>query len=465
MFKTGTSKSPVLQLLNVIRTGKHQDAQVFTFVIPSQLSRGFLHNANSKEFSFKGHSWFLRLEYYNDPLDAHGRRGSFAVQYQKQPLGVSLHISNMTSGMKVQLQHVRFSLLHPEHYSRNLMHEETSICFTSANPSVKVSRWIEPGFLSNEKYLLDDYTCLLELEVQGAMTTYEEQLRMPRDTKEALRCVSLESNGFTYAHADWCIIITWPSNGDRSKSGENISTSQPKLVLQRNSKSKHWTHIRFRVAVNWQDHGVFNIGPADHLLSPESGATTEPALIGETNTSVFGGGAIIGPKCKISLFLELHVGNSVSRASLIPTAPQGMKNCSRVSDPEGFQWIVMSDILGSLVRLRVYPDPENIVLDAKSDSEPMSMTRSSCFSAQLIPFNSTMSIVQPNSNFYTIHVPLIKKSPSDDHLSCEGVSQDIVLNLDVEKVSDIIDKSQLIFIINRKFYSFILVTFMSYFEH
>ncbi|THD26874.1 hypothetical protein D915_002313 [Fasciola hepatica] len=429
---TGGNKSPAIHLHRVVRVGDKFDTCIFTFVLTPQLTRGFLQSAQSKEFIYGGQKWQIRLEYYSDPLEPLSRRGSFVVHYQKQPLGIVLLSCSLTNGTKIELDYVRFTVLHQEHFSRNLTREEVGSQFTHVQPFIKVPRWIESGFLSKEHYLFDDCSGMLEVELRGAVTTYEEQLRVPRDSKEAARCRCLESTSFPFAYADWSLSIDWRANSEHSTNQDR--DLRPLLTMQRHGRTKHWTRVRFRAHITWHDFGTTKTGVLDQLLSPESGAATSSVPIGDRKWFASTGGPILSPKTRILVRIEFLVAVPISRVDLIPTEPQGGKNCSRVSDPLGFDWIVMSDILGSFVKLRVFPDSENLVALKKTDAESTLATRSTSFGVQLIPYETTMAIVRSTKPFYTCTVPLIGKSITDNRLDCGDISSEVVLVLDVDKV-------------------------------
>ncbi|KAF6773147.1 hypothetical protein AHF37_08170 [Paragonimus kellicotti] len=304
--------------------------------------------------------------------------------------------------------------------------------FTSVNPTLKVPRWIESGFLFKERYLFDDWSCLLEIEVRDSVTFFEEQLRVPRDAKEAARCNLLESTSFTYAGSDWSVVLDWKSSCDRTTSAER--DTRPCFYIQRHSRSKHWTRIRFKITLNWHESGVTNSSMIDQLVQPESGAITSPVRIGDRKWFSSGASPILTMKHRISILVEFVTAVQISRVDLIPTAPQGGKNCSRISDPTGFYWIVMSDILGTFVKLRLFPDPENVIFQRKEDTDGTVAIHSAAVGVQLIPYDPSMSIVKSLSQFYAINVPLKARSSTDNRLDNNEISQDIVLTLNVEKV-------------------------------
>ncbi|CAH8433055.1 unnamed protein product [Dicrocoelium dendriticum] len=427
-----TVRGPSLQLHKVIRVGDKLDSQLYTFIVPAQLTRGFIQSVHSKEFTYAGINWTIGLEYYTDPLESRTRRDSFVVNYQKQPLGISLQVCGLSAGMRTQLEYIRFTYLHQEHYSRNFVREELKPTFTSVNNALKVPRWIESGFLAKEHYLFDDNSGLLELEIRGAVTTYEEQLRIPRDNKEAMRCRSLDSAGFTFGGVDWSVVLDWGTSAEQAATVDK--ELRPLFCIQRHSRSKHWTRLIYRVTLGWHESGVSTSGLMDQLVPAESGATSSPIPIGDRKWFHGTSGPSLTAKHRITISIDFTMVMQISRVDLIPTSPQGGKNCCRVSDPEGFEWIVMSDILGSMVKLRFFPDPDNVVPQRKEDNEGTTAIHSTALAVQLVPYDPTTKIIKSVSHFYVISVPLTAKSPVDSHLTVAEVSQSVILQLDVEKV-------------------------------
>ncbi|CAH8636349.1 unnamed protein product [Heterobilharzia americana] len=360
------NKVPGLQLHRVIRLGDKYDSQVLTFIVPSQLTRGFLQSVQSRDFYYGGHRWFIRMEYYKEPNEhGIGKEDSHFVQYRKQPLGVSIHLCSVSSGMTCRLKSVKFTIPHQEFYTQNLVQELEDIQFRCSNISHKISTWIESGLLTNERYLFDDSTCILEVELQDVLTTYEEQLRVPRDSKEAVRCKSLESTTFSFAGDDWSLIIDWSISPDKSRM-QHKDDSRPRLFIQRHSSPKHWTRLRY------------------------------------------------------------------GRVDLIPTAPQGGRNCARVEDPNGVDWIIMSDILGTYIRLKLFLPNESSV--KYNDSESNMEVRSTAWSVQLIPYDTSLNIVKSMSPFYVIYTPASTSGQTTVPLNSKSPCQEVVLPLDVEKV-------------------------------
>ncbi|CAL8100557.1 unnamed protein product [Calicophoron daubneyi] len=442
-----SSKAPCLQLFRIVRLADKLDSQIFTFTIPSQLTRGFIQSAQTREFDYGGQKWIVKLEYYSDPLQPQARRGSFVVHYQKQPLGVHLYPCNLTSGITAQLDFVRFTVLHQAHYSRNIVREETNISFTTINPSLKVPRWIESGYLNNEGYLFDDWSCLLEVELRGPVTIYEEQLRVPRDSKEALRCRSLESASFPFAGADWSVLIDWNSGNERGTNVHSPNPSDramtPQFCVQRHTKSKHWTRVRYRLTVTWHEAGETGTGIVDQLINPDTGSTTPVYPVGDQKWLSCLNGPLLTSKHRIFITVEMLTAIQLSRVDLIPTAPQGGKNCCRVSDPEGFDWIVMSDILGSLVKIRFFPDPNSRPPIRRDDMDGGTCTRLTTFSVQLIPYQTDACIVRSMTPYYTVYTAQTGKSAEESKKESSETLQEVVLLLDVEKIINFLFSEQI----------------------
>ncbi|CAH8606173.1 unnamed protein product [Heterobilharzia americana] len=426
------NKVPGLQLHRVIRLGDKYDSQVLTFIVPSQLTRGFLQSVQSRDFYYGGHRWFIRMEYYKEPNEhGIGKEDSHFVQYRKQPLGVSIHLCSVSSGMTCRLKSVKFTIPHQEFYTQNLVQELEDIQFRCSNISHKISTWIESGLLTNERYLFDDSTCILEVELQDVLTTYEEQLRVPRDSKEAVRCKSLESTTFSFAGDDWSLIIDWSISPDKSRM-QHKDDSRPRLFIQRHSSPKHWTRLRYGFVVNWHDSGTSTLGPFDQLINPESGAKTKSLPFGETKWFSNSPSPVITSKHRISVKIDFYSVVHISRVDLIPTAPQGGRNCARVEDPNGVDWIIMSDILGTYIRLKLFLPNESSV--KYNDSESNMEVRSTAWSVQLIPYDTSLNIVKSMSPFYVIYTPASTSGQTTVPLNSKSPCQEVVLPLDVEKV-------------------------------
>nr|CAH8867988.1 unnamed protein product [Trichobilharzia regenti] len=427
------NKVPGLQLHRVIRLGDKTNNQVFTFIVPSQLTKGFLQSVQSKEFHYGGHRWFIRMEYYTEPNECgSGKEDPHFIQYRKQPLGVSIHLCSISSGMTCRLKSVKFTIPHQECYMQNLIHESEDVHFRCSSVSYKVSKWIESGLLTNEHYLFDDSTCILEVELQEFVTTYEELLRVPRDSKEAVRCRSLESTTFPFAGDDWSFIVDWNTPQDKSR-GHNKDDSRPKFYIQRHSSPKHWTRLKYELAVSWHDYGTSRLGPFDQLINPESGATTKAYTFGDSKWFSNSSTPVITSKHRISVKIDFHSVVHISRVDLIPTAPQGGRNCARVVDPSGVDWIIMSDILGTYVRLKLFlPNESNT---KHNDNESNMAVRSTAWSVQLIPYESSLNIVKSMSSFYVIYTPInISGQITTANSTKPSPCQEVVLPLDVEKV-------------------------------
>ncbi|CAH8560604.1 unnamed protein product [Schistosoma turkestanicum] len=427
-----SNKMSSLQLYRVIQLADQYDSQIFSFIVPSQLTKGFIQSVQSKEFYYAGHYWFIRMEYYKETNEyGHGKDDVHFIQYRKQPLGVSINLCNISNGMLCRLKCVRFTIPHQKYYTLNLVHELEDVHFKNSNLSHKKSSWIENGLLTNEHYLFDDSTCILEVELQEAITIYEEQLRVPRDSKEALRCRSLESTTFSFAGDDWSFIIDWNDLHDKSRI-HNKNDNRPKCFIQRHSTPKYCSRLKYILHVNWHDSGKSTSGPFDHLVSPESGATTKPYPLGELKWFANSSSPVITAKHRISVKIDFHSVTHISLVNLIPTSPQGGRNCAHLVDPNGIEWILMSDILGTFVHLKLFISQDSNT--QYNESELNLEVRSTAWSVQLIPYEQTLNIVKSMSPFNVIYTSVGNTVQTMMKQNFKSQYQEVVLPLDVEKV-------------------------------
>ncbi|TNN07026.1 hypothetical protein EWB00_008007 [Schistosoma japonicum] len=428
-----SNKLTNLQLYRILRLNDKYDSYIFTFIIPSQLIKGFLQSVQSKEFYYGGHYWFIRIEYYIDTNDYHNtiKDDKHYIQYRKQPLSISIHLCNLSNGMLCKLKYLKFTIPHQQYYTQNIIYENYDIQFNCTNLLHKKTSWIEYNQLINEHYLFDDSTCLLEVELHEVITIYEEQLRIPRDTKEILRCKLLESTTFNFAGDDWSFIIDWHTLYEKSRI-QHKEDNRPICFIQRHSTLKHWSSLKYAISVNWHDLGKSTSGLMDDLVNPESGATTKTFPIGELKWFTHSSTPIITVKHRISVKIDFYSVTHISLIDLIPTSPQGGKNCAHLIDPNGIKWVIMSDILGTFVHLKLF-------LPQESNTQPIDNdlnleVRSTAWSVQLIPYDQSLSIVKSMSPFYVIYTSVDNTTPKIMKQNAKSQCQEVVLPLDVEKV-------------------------------
>ncbi|KAK4476088.1 hypothetical protein MN116_000677 [Schistosoma mekongi] len=436
-----SNKLTNLQLYRILRLNDKYDSYIFTFIIPSQLIKGFLQSVQSKEFYYGGHYWFIRIEYNIDTNDYNNNNNNnnnniikddkHYIQYRKQPLSISIHLCNLSNGMLCKLKCIRFTIPNQQYYTQNIIYENYDIQFNCNHLLHKKSAWIEYNQLINEHYLFDDSTCLLEVELKEIITIYEEQLRIPRDTKEILRCKLLESTTFTFAGNDWSFIIDWHTLYEKSRI-QHKDDNRPICFIQRHNTPKYWSNLKYTINVNWHDLGKSTSGLTEDLINPESGATTKPFPIGELKWFTHTSTPIITVKHRISVKIDFYSVTHISLIDLIPTSPQGGRNCAHLIDPNGIEWVIMSDILGTFVHLKLFLPQE--LNTHQTDNNLNLEVRSTAWSVQLIPYDQSLSIVKSMSPFYVIYTSVDNTTPKIMKQNSRSQCQEVVLPLDVEKV-------------------------------
>lgn len=482
-FGPVASKSNCIQLHRFVRLGDKADSQVFTFIVPSQLTRGFINAAQSKEFPYGGQSWQLQLCLQRE--DVTSKTGEEAVvnggdcqrpNVQKTRLNVGLTLCGGLAGMRCKLETIRYTILNRESVQRNRIHEERQVSFTADAPTRWKNGWIGTDRLAADHFYFDDWTWLIELELQSASTAYEECFILPKSgQKDAASGLHLESASFTYAGSDWNVSLNWPPvnnkknsittfmRSPKGSSETSCSSVCPRVRLQRHSKINHWCRVRYKVTLIWGSLGESSFGPVDHLITADNGATTAGCEIGDPKWFTAGP---LPAKHRIRIIVEMLAAAPVSRIDLIPIAPQGGKNFARCKDPDGHDWMVLSDILGTLVRLRFFPvveihhygshsgngagsEPNKDGSSLQISSRPCEL-RCVAWNVHLIPHETSRSVVKALNSPYVSYVPTFRCSvgnPDSGHRSAEDLSTDnqqmmihpdevteVALDLPVEKV-------------------------------
>ncbi|VDO04187.1 unnamed protein product [Rodentolepis nana] len=442
-FSSVAAKSNCIQLHRFVRLGDKADSQVFTFIVPSQLTRRFINTAQSKEFPYGGQSWQLQLclqqeDSSSKSSDDGGANGN-EIQKSTGPkntLSVGLGLCGGLAGMHCQLELIRYTILNRESIHCNRTYEERHVAFTADDPLRWKHGWISTDRLSAEHFYFDDWTWLIEVELQGATTIYEESFThpklTPKDTADGYR---FESASFTFSGSDWNVTLSWntidnkkhsiasfmrPVKGINEPSG---NTGCPIMKLQRHSRTNHWCRVRYKATLIWGALGEASFGPVDHLITADNGATTAGSEIGDAKWFTAGQ---MPPKQRIKIIIEMLAAAPVSRIDLIPIAPQGGKNFARCRDPDGHDWMVLSDIFGTLVRLRFFPVVEihhfngqtssndGITKDGSLSQMPDRPCELRCvaWNVHLIPHESSRGVVKALSSPYVSYVPTFRCSVS-----------------------------------------------------
>nr|CDS25338.1 conserved hypothetical protein [Hymenolepis microstoma] len=482
-FGSVAAKSNSIQLHRFVRLGDKADSQVFTFIVPSQLTRRFINTAQSKEFPYGGQSWQLQLclqqEDSSSKSSDEGATNGNEIQKStgpKRTLSVGLGLCGGLAGMYCQLELIRYTILNRESIHCNRTYEERHVAFTADDPLRWKHGWVSIDRLSTEHFYFDDWTWLIEVELQGATTTYEECFThpklTPRDTADGYR---FESASFTFSGSDWNVTLSWPTVDNKKHSIASFmrpvkgisessgSTGCPIMKLQRHSRTNHWCRVRYKATLVWGALGEASFGPVDHLITADNGATTAGCEIGDTKW--FSAGQI-PPKQRIKIIIEMIAAAPVSRIDLIPIAPQGGKNFARCKDPDGHDWMVLSDIFGTLVRLRFFPVVEihhfsdqtssngGYAKDGSLSQMPDRPCELRCvaWNVHLIPHESSRGVVKALSSPYVSYVPTFRCSVSGSDynrrasadLSADNQQMmihpdevtEVALDLPVEKVID-----------------------------
>lgn len=452
-----------------VRLGGKGDNQVFTFIVPSQMTRGFVNTAQSKDFCYGGQTWNLRVCYQRDGIrtaeaiiESNGNSASQNIC--NNPLNVGISLCGGLTGMLCKLQFIRLTLINRDSFLSNKSFEATNTTFTSDAPFFWKKDWIGVDSLAPEHFLFDDWTWLLEVELCGASTIYEEGLSVPKITKETGQILQLESASFTYAGWDWSVSLDWYASDFKKNSTAGLTRAKaetgpcPHLKLHRHSRTNHWCRVRYVATLTWGSQNESYFGPIDQLITSDNGATTAGFEIGDPKWFVnVAQGTPFNPKIRIQIKVEMFVAAPVSRVDLIPTDPQGGKNVARCKDPERHDWIVVSDILGTLVRLRFFPIVEvhhHTSLDGKAQAfEKANELRCVTWNVHLIPYDTSKGVVKALSTPYVSYVPLFRclmrhqiENQGTDML--DDVKQmmihpdevtEVALDLPVEKVTNFIN--------------------------
>lgn len=443
-FTLTATKPNCIQLHRFVRLGDKVDSQVFTFIAPSQLTRGFINSAQSKEFTYGGQSWQLQLSLQSeDAVEAaeDGFVGDAAAApspatSQKPPLSIGLTFCGGLSGMICQLGLIRYTVLNRNFVHRNKTHEERNVAFTAEEPTRRKTGWLRTECLAREHFIFDDWTWLLEVELQGATTLYEEFLTLPKSGLKGspgIDGLRLDSASFSYAGSDWSVILNWP-NADQKKhtisslvrlgNAEPGKGCLPRMKLQRHSKTNHWCRVRYKATLAWGNLGECTLGPVDHLITADNGATTTGCEIGDVKW--FTATSMLPPKQRVKVIIEMFAAAPVSRIDLVPIAPQGGKNYSLCKDTDGQDWIVLSDILGSLVRLKFFPVVEvhrhdgvggGLGNDGAGFPDRPCELRCVAWNVHLIPHESSCGVVKALHSPYVSYVPTFRY-----HLNRDGGS-------------------------------------------
>ncbi|VDL96792.1 unnamed protein product [Schistocephalus solidus] len=466
-FQYTNKKANHIRLHRFVRLGDRADSQVFTFVVPAQLTRGFINIAQSKEFIYGGQRWQLLLCYQLEDVTVSDMAPGFnSVDKPKSsdssrelnklqcpprqkilsnPLNVGVALCGGLAGMQCKLESSRFTVLNRDSFSLNKSHEEKFSTFTADSPVWWKTGWLHVERLAPEGFLFDDWTWLLEVELRGASTIYEECLSL---SKAGTRKVTngklrFESASFTYAGSDWNVSLEWllPDTKRTDIITNNVCAAAntqaekivcPNLKLHRHSRTNHWCRVRYRTTLVWGNLGESTVGPVDQLITSDSGASTKDYEIGDPKWFGKGIQSSTWGKQRIKIVVEMLAAAPVSRIDLIPIEPLGGKNLARCKDPEGYDWVVRSDILGTLVRLKFFP-----IVEVHQPTDRLCELRYVSWNVHLIPFQSTRGVVKALSSTYVCHVPtfLCLMRPNNNRLGPPTETKEVINSEEVVEVA------------------------------
>lgn len=378
--QAGARNTQTAYLFRFVSLNDRFDSQIFTFIVPSHLYHGYCHELYSKEFIYNNQHWYLKLT------------------RSERHIGVFLVIKNALSGMAVRLDYT-FMVINREHFTRNESIAEREIDFTAEVPARGRNQFIEISDLAGRNFLFDDNAFLLELQLKSATTLFRDDLVLPRDIARELPGGRLESAYVSFGSCDWNLSI------EPSESGGTA------IFLNRHSRFEHWCRITYRAVFTVGDQRqqrTIDSGPIEQLLDVDGYGRSH--LLEE---NLF---RLAGPKGRLQMDLKMLSMSPMAIVELIPT--NRSKNLARFYDCEKREWLLESDILGKLVKLRLfYADIHNL---------PRFFTRIVTFKVYIVPYDRNRPLVKALSSPYCC---FYSQKEIDDGF-------EVCLNLPVEEVSE-----------------------------
>lgn len=370
-------KTILANLHRFVRLNDKSDTQVFTFIVPTQLTRGFVNEVYSENFLFRNQTWVVKFD------------------RKERHIGAYLIMRSMQNQLSCIIDY-SFMVLNRDHFTKNESFSERSCEFSLKKLCRGRPSFIEVADLENRHFLFDDGKFLIELELKNCATIYDDDLSLAQ-LDEAND--TIESNYFTFGGCDWSILLRMPM----LKSGEAANT--PEFSLVRHSHFEHYCKISYRITVKGSDW-------------PEMSASVEQQLDIKGYGSYFRLRSekplTVNAKQTLHVSLRLYSMRQLSIIDLLPTNRQ--RNASRCYDLNQHDWMVQSDILGSVVKLRFfYMQVANV---------PKNQAHLVCWDTQILPHNPKLDIVKTVSGPYCVYY---SQKESD-----EGI--EVATNLIVEQV-------------------------------
>lgn len=352
-----TVAESLVQLVRLVYLNDRGDSQLFTFLVPAQLIRGFVSQALSREFLFGGVPFTLLLQRSDQR-----HLGAQLVLAAKEPVGEQV---------RVRLDLV-LNVLHRENYRKNISYAAGGVEFCSATSSHgKKDLALLAELATNKGYLLDDQRIALELELSNLSHTFQQTFTAPptcglcsakKSDQSAFSSgrrpgrIVLESQYFLFGKSDWNLTLSLPcpdsKHSRHSKSNANSSDAEATraaVTINRQSLTDLCCRLFGEMAL------VFS-GARDAIALREE---TLDAGVNSSRALEFGGLSLSDLHTSVKTKWPLTLSCELTRlTAAIPVEVQARSgdaaNVARFYDADKQEWALDCDLLGTYVRLRLY---------------------------------------------------------------------------------------------------------------
>lgn len=382
-----TARSPISAPLHrFVQLGDRMSTHVLTFIVPSQLYRGFIPEVHSKDFLYGHQQWNLRFV----RTDRH--------------VGVYLVLRSALSGMTVRVD-FNIAAINRDHFTRNENYGEKAAEFSASGGSHGCGIFIELSDLLHRHFLFDDQKFLVELELRNPTTLFSELIESSR---EILVNERFETTYFTFGCCDWNLLVTYDQDASSDSAPVcGIESRHLSLTLNRHTRLDHRCRIRYRVKFVIGDV-VVDSGVIDQHLD----------VRGYGREQHIGGDAVykaLTNKEAVFTTIELYTMYSITMIDVCPTSRA--KNVARLYDNEKQEWVAETDILGKVVSVKLfYADINNV---------QRGHSRLVCFNVSLVPYDRSKPLVRALTSPYCLYYS--QREADEGH--------EIAFNLPVEEVS------------------------------
>ena len=352
-----TVAESLVQLVRLVYLNDRGDSQLFTFLVPAQLTRGFVMQASSREFFFGGVPFTLLVQ-----------------RSETRHLSVQLVLATKeTNGEQVRVRlDLVLSVVHREHYRKNLSYSAGCVEFCSTTSSYgKKDLAMIAELTANKGYLLDDQRIILELELANLCYTFHQTFTSPPSCglcnakKSELNSLSdgrrpgqilLESQYFLFGKSDWNLKLMLPcpdsKHSRQSKSNAHSNeaeTNRATVAINRQSLTEQYCRLCGEMAL------VFS-GARDAIALREEtldvGASSSRSL-------TFGGLSTSDLHTSVKSKWPLTLSCELSRlTAAIPVEVQARSGdaaiVARFYDADKQEWALDCDLLGTYLRFRLY---------------------------------------------------------------------------------------------------------------